>query len=111
MQNVSKSFSLLKHWFQWLSLLGILSFLAAISIQIYAITNKQLMFFSFGCLGIGFGEWRNNKKLSGIKEADARTGGPALLTWMDWKPDLFGILLDLIGLGSFVVFGLSLFGF
>jgi len=43
-------------------------------------------------------QWKNHKKESFIKPPNAYTGPAALITYPVRKPDLLGVLLDLVGI-------------
>jgi hypothetical protein len=61
------------------------------------LTNSEAQLLSGGVLLFGLGEWKNHKQQQAIKPPNAYTGGVAVITRTYWKPDLGGILLDLLG--------------
>ena len=69
------------------------------------VTNQQLQLLSTGIFFFGLGEWKNHKKESFIKPPNAYTGPSALISYTVWKPDLFGVFFDLIGL-TLIGFGI-----
>ena len=84
-------------WYKAVMSLGIMGFIIALIFDIKAISNIQLLLLSLGLFFIGLGEWKNRKKLSYIKEANAYTGPAALITQTVRAPDLVGVLLVALG--------------
>lgn len=78
--------------------LGTFFFVFSLALPTQWLSNERLGLVSLGILFIGVGEWKNHKLVSGIKEANAYTGGPALVTIKIRKPDFLGYLFDFLGI-------------
>ncbi len=84
---------------------GGLILVLSLFIEVKGITNQQLQLLSTGVFFFGLGEWKNHKKESFMKPPNAYTGPAALISYTVWKPDLLGILFDIIGL-TLIGFGI-----
>ena len=85
-------------WYKVCILIGGISLLTAFFVPVQGISNTQLQMLAGGVLLVGLGEWKNHKKESFIKPPNAYTGPAALITYPVRKPDLLGVLLDLVGI-------------
>ena len=88
----------LDHYYMVLVYLGAFLLVCSLFIPTLWLSNRQLGLFALGILCIGLGEWENHKWKSWIKEANAFTGGAALMKVKIREPDFIGYLLNLIGL-------------
>ena len=84
-------------WYKMLAFAGGVVLGASFFWEVKGLTNNQLQLLSGGAFLVGLGEWKNHKEVAMIKEANAYTGGPGLLTGTLRKPDFIGIVLDLAG--------------
>jgi hypothetical protein len=92
-------------WYKALVYVGGLILLLSLFIEVKGIANQQLQLLSTGIFFFGLGEWKNHKKESFIKPPNVYTGPTALISYTVWKPDLLGILFDLIGI-TLIGFGI-----
>lgn len=95
--DLSKALPFSDTWYKAVMSLGVIGFVIALMVDIKAISNNQLLLLSLGLFFIGLGEWKNHKKVSFIKEANAYTGPAAFIKSTVRKPDLIGTILVVLG--------------
>ena len=88
----------LDKWFMAITYIGGVAFLLSLFFDAKRISNNYLQLLSGGIFLFGLGEWKNHKEESFMKNANAYTGPAALITYTVRKPDVFGFILDGIGL-------------
>ena len=98
--KVENLFSSLKldKWYKVLTYVGGILLILSFFFEVKGITNSQLQLLSGGIFFLGMGEWKNHKTDSWIKPPNAYTGQTALITRTEWRPDLIGLLFDIIGI-------------
>jgi hypothetical protein len=90
-------------WYKALMVLGGGLFAGSLFFPVHGISSQQALLLSGGVFLIGLGEWKNHKELSWWKEANAYTGGPALMQALVRKADPVGVVFELAGALSFAV--------
>jgi len=83
-------------WYKAFVYLGGLVLTISFFVEAKGITNTQLQLLSAGVFFVGIGEWKNRKILAYMKPSNAY-GPAALFQKPIRKPDLVGILFDIIG--------------
>src|SRR5687768_7959605 len=103
--KVENFFSNLKldKWYKVLTYMGGILLILSFFFEVKGITNLQLQLLSGGTFFLGIGEWKNHKTDSWIKPPNAYTGPTALITKTEWRPDLVGLLFDIIGITLIVI--------
>lgn len=88
-------------WYKAMLYLGAIGLFVSLFWEIKGngLTNQQLQMLAGGFSLFGLGEWKNHKVDSWIKEANAYTGGAALMSKTVRRPDVVGTLLNLAGIG------------
>jgi len=72
------------------------------------VSNKEWFLFGAGLMLIGLGEWKNQKFVTELREANYQF--PAMkLTIPIRKPDVLGCLLDILGVIALIIWGLGFF--
>jgi len=84
-------------WYKAFVYLGGVVLVLSFFLDVKGIDNLQLQLLAGGCFLIGMGEWKNHKPVSWIKPPNVYTGPAALMTTTVRKPDLVGVLLDILG--------------
>lgn len=100
---------LIDAWYKAIMYIGGTVFVLSLFVEVKGIGNLNAQILSGGCFLIGLGEWKNHKVASWMKPPNAYTGGAALLRATVWKPDIIGILLDLVGVGLIGYFAWRVF--
>jgi len=67
-----------------------------------AISNNLLQLLTGGIALFGIGEWKNHKEETTFKKANAYTGPATYFTYTVRKPDIFGLLMEIIGFAMIV---------
>jgi hypothetical protein len=97
-------------WYKAFMYVGGIALLLSFFLDVKGLTNSQLQLIAGGIFLIGIGEWNNHKKDSWIKPPNAYTGPTALITQTVWRPDLFGLALDLLGVALLITGAVSIVG-
>jgi hypothetical protein len=84
-------------WYKAFVYLGGAVLAFSLFFDVKGLTNTQLQFLSGGAFLFGLGEWKNHKMAAWIKPPNAYTGGAALMQTTVRKPDLIGVVLDIVG--------------
>jgi hypothetical protein len=84
-------------WYKAFIYVGGVALLLSLFYPVRGITNSQLQLIASGLFLFGIGEWKNHKHTDGIKPANVYSGPAALITRTSWRPDLFGLVFDLVG--------------
>jgi hypothetical protein len=95
----------LDSWYKAVMYLGAVVFVCSLFWPARGLTNSQLQLLSGGAFLLGIGEWKNHKVKAWFEPPNAFTGPAALVQTTVRIPDLFGILLEGIGIVLIVVGG------
>jgi hypothetical protein len=87
-------------WYKAFVYIGGLVLVTALFVPVKVVTNGQVQLLALGVLLIGIGEWKNHKYATWIKPPNAYTGGPAVMSTVVRKPDVFGIVCDVLGVAA-----------
>ncbi len=87
----------LNTWYKAFTYIGGVGLITSLFAEVKGITNGQAQLLSLAFFLIGIGEWKNHKTASWIKQANAYTGGPALMSAKVRQPDAFGVGCDILG--------------
>jgi len=89
-------------WYKALVYIGGLVLVLSLFVEVKGLSSSQVQLVSAGVFLVGLGEWKNHKFLPMIKPPNAYTGPAMYMNVPVWKPDLIGVVLDLLGLALLV---------
>lgn len=84
-------------WYKWFAYIGAALMLTSIFFESKAFSNNQIFLLGLGLFLVGVGEWKNYKVKVSFKQRSAYTGSSGYFEWLEWHPDLLGIILDIAG--------------
>ena len=97
----------LDSWYMAVTYIGGVALLLSFFVDVKGISNNYLQILAGGIFLFGLGEWKNHKTESFIKPSNAYTGPAAVISYKVRKPDLFGWLLNIVGL-ALIIYGIYL---
>ncbi|HOB89746.1 MAG TPA: hypothetical protein PKG74_00225 [Candidatus Colwellbacteria bacterium] len=95
----------LNNWWSLLVYIGFFGIIGSLFIKTDFVDSKNIFGVSLGFLFIGLSTLSAIKTAIKFKEANAYTGGPAILCWPIIKHNFFSGLITLIGATLAVIFG------